>query len=785
MSEQTEVGVGPYPFEMADLAPDRLTVGAQHTLEDFSEWRNANPDVVAGHIEAYIEQLERSRTDFSWTQRAARRVIPTLGRRFDAARQLQQINYFSAYNLCEIPDPDVAAEVQQRVLGPVAIARKALTRARSIQDFTDGAVGVFDQHTPGLQDTPEARWVSKRLERLYQTLPEAVIASGGMGKVTRTMLGVLTIGAYDVFHEPLPMRRSHLEHILPAAYAYGAAYALIDDTLQDLPSGYISGRDKDAAHRAILRGLQTGERVNPADAPGGPLAEELNLLYEVVRARYPFNQYRHLYLASESMYLAQHRDALLSEADVATQGLYGMYPDIFLKAGMSRVIANIIGRRELNDGFYARAINTTFAGQLKDDFADRHHDRQDGRMTPFTHHTDSNDTNPLYDLFAYDAYVVRQVYKSDVRAADAFVRLGSDEIAGSLAGRTNEAADLLRTYPHTSEIARFVTKAATLPQQFSEYLDPLDILLKKRIGGLSSVRNPLDVDPRTFVMDRQEHIRHALGLDVPLDQPSPRLTEIARYALEAGGKRLRPALTLMMAESLGLDAGSLDPLLRAVEFSHTASLIFDDLPAQDNANLRRGKPATHIAYDEAGAQLAGIAMIANAFSSLSELAKDYPTNRINRVLGYFGGVLGSEQLCQGQDLDLQLSKSEHALSGEDIIEMYRLKTSSLIEAALVPVLILAGRPDHEIKLVAQYSDHTGIVFQLRDDILDATATSDVIGKSAGADLGKANIVRVFGLEEAERRMQEHHTAAVACCNQLPFNTNLLSGIVDHFATRSR
>ncbi|MFD0593973.1 polyprenyl synthetase family protein [Catellatospora coxensis] len=139
----------------------------------------------------------------------------------------------------------------------------------------------------------------------------------------------------------------------------------------------------------------------------------------------------------------------------------------------------------------------------------------------------------------------------------------------------------------------------------------------------------------------------------------------------------------------------------------------------------------------------------------------------------------------GQYLDLRYARDASPVTGEDILEMYRLKTSTMVEAALVPLLMLLDRPRVEIELITRYADHAGIVFQARDDILDATASSEQLGKDSGNDVGKANLVRVYGLAQARRLMEQHRDAAVDSCAALPFDTRLLQGIVEHFAARGR
>jgi geranylgeranyl pyrophosphate synthase len=639
----------------------------------------------------------------------------------------------------------------------------------------EGVIASIQRQVPALQHVDEMKWLAGRLKRLHRILPEAVIQAGGMGKVCRTIAGVLAIGAFDTYDSGREVAREHLARILPGAYAYGATYAIVDDTLHDLP-GYLSPDDRERYHQMILRGLSNGEALDPSAFPDHPIAEELHDLYNLVLDCYPFAEYRHLYHAAEAMYLAQHRDA---SADAS--GLSKMYPDIFVKAGLSRVVANILGRRSLTDAFYARCINTIFLSQFKDDLADREEDARANRLTPFTFPAGKAEVNPLYDLFAYDAYVVHEVFGNDPAAAAAFTHFGTVKLAFHLSSKRDSAASLREKYETTSEIDRFLHLASGLPTRAVRKLNPADMRLQQVTGVVLHTRDQSTVDSRTFVTDRRDYLDEVIRRCYT-QAGAAELNQIVRYSMDGSAKRLRPALTLMLAQSLGTPQKAVEPLLAAIELFHTSSLVFDDLPAQDNATLRRGKPAAHRVFDESSVQLAAISMLSSGFGLLAEL--DFPPERITGVIGYIGSVLGPERLCRGQYLDLQLGRNGLRVTAPAILEMYNLKTSTMIEAALVPLMMLLDRPQAEIAHVKRYAHHAGIVFQIRDDILDATASSERTGKDTGHDAGKVNLVRVYGLDRATGLMWSNVDAALDSCAQLPFSTSLLEGVVTSFAKRA-
>ncbi|HZM81995.1 MAG TPA: polyprenyl synthetase family protein, partial [Candidatus Limnocylindrales bacterium] len=502
-------------------------------------------------------------------------------------------------------------------------------------DLTRGATGIvesLEDRLPVLRNLREIRWVAERLDRLYRCLPEAVVAAGGMGKVVRTMMGVLLIGAYDTRHAARAGAREHLERILPAAYAYGAAYAIVDDTLHDMPGDYLSDAERQNCHDLILRGLTTDAPIDPVEIPDHPLAEELHDLYQRVTHLYPRRDFPHLYRAAESMYQAQHRDSA---------GPTEVYR--FIKAGMSRVVANILGRRVLDDGFYSRCINTIPASQWRDDLIDHEDDLLAGRTTPFT--VAPEDGNPLYDLFAYNAYVAAEVFGEDPAATDALTYRAAGALARYLAAKPGRALALSRRYETTAEMSAFLRTAAGMSRRAVGRVDFADQQVKRHAGRILGRRDQNGIDVRTFVADRMRYINDLLRQHLPRTGAAE-LDEVVGYAIAAGGKRLRPALSLMLAQGLGIDPAAIGPALAASEFLHTASLLFDDLPAQDDATLRRGRPAAHLAFDEGTVQLAALSMIFSSFGLVAGLDDRFPAHKVTEVLAYLGAFAGP-RLCRG------------------------------------------------------------------------------------------------------------------------------------------
>jgi len=252
---------------------------------------------------------------------------------------------------------------------------------------------------------------------------------------------------------------------------------------------------------------------------------------------------------------------------------------------------------------------------------------------------------------------------------------------------------------------------------------------------------------------------------LPRENARPaRLHRAMRYSVLAGGKRIRPILAIAAAQACG---GPDDPALAAgaaVELLHTYTLIHDDLPCMDNDVLRRGKPTCHVAFGEANALLAGDALQALAFEWLAGLPAAADPVRLVRVLAEAAGSLG---VVGGQVEDLQAEGAPP--SAKRLRFIHQRKTAVLIEAATRLGAIAAGAAEADIRRVGRYGRHLGLAFQAADDILNATASADALGKPVGSDQarGKLTVVAVHGLSAARRQARELARAAQAALAGLP------------------
>ena len=245
-----------------------------------------------------------------------------------------------------------------------------------------------------------------------------------------------------------------------------------------------------------------------------------------------------------------------------------------------------------------------------------------------------------------------------------------------------------------------------------------------------------------------------------MNAPAPVLSEAMSYAALNGGKRVRASLVLSAARLAG-DARLAEPVAAALEMVHAYSLIHDDLPAMDDADIRRGMPATHIAFDEAIAILAGDALQTEAFSVLSTKLDDLPADRILALIRILADASGVHGMVGGQMLDIQAETMVSDMNRTRA--MQELKTGALIRSAAVMGVIVGGGDEAMQNNIGDYADRLGFAFQIADDILDYRSTGEVLGKPVGRDAeqGKASFVMLLGLEQAEQKAAELIEEAIA------------------------
>jgi geranylgeranyl diphosphate synthase type II len=264
--------------------------------------------------------------------------------------------------------------------------------------------------------------------------------------------------------------------------------------------------------------------------------------------------------------------------------------------------------------------------------------------------------------------------------------------------------------------------------------------------------------------------------------------EAMRYSLFAGGKRIRPILCMAAAAAIARrpepDADLL-PIACALECIHTYSLIHDDLPAMDDDDLRRGKPTNHTLYGEAGAILAGDGLLTWAFDLLSNSGQNglSPDKRLN-IIHVIARAAGSLGMVGGQALDIANENKEFPFA--TLRAIHRSKTGALITAAILAGGIAAGGNQAQQEALSRYGEQVGLAFQIVDDLLNATSTTEQLGKAAGSDAGrgKATYPAFFGIDGTRQRAAAAVKEAEDALNIFDEKAEPLRAIAHYIVTRS-
>jgi geranylgeranyl diphosphate synthase type II len=289
-------------------------------------------------------------------------------------------------------------------------------------------------------------------------------------------------------------------------------------------------------------------------------------------------------------------------------------------------------------------------------------------------------------------------------------------------------------------------------------------------GTTSSQHRALrNVNIKTYLVSRQKLIERALDRYLPKANTKPAtLHRAMRYSLFAGGKRLRPILCLAAAEACGGKIGNALPLACALECIHTYSLVHDDLPSMDNDDFRRGRPTCHKIFGDGIAILAGDALLTIAFEIVSN-AK--PTSRYDTsiLLREVAVAAGSQKLIAGQVADLEAEGRN--VKREQLQFIHENKTAAILKSSLRLGAMSANTDAKKLSAVTRFGQRLGLAFQIIDDLLDVTQTSEILGKSAGKDVAarKATYPAVIGLEksraEARRLTRQAHNALSVFSNR--------------------
>ncbi len=265
------------------------------------------------------------------------------------------------------------------------------------------------------------------------------------------------------------------------------------------------------------------------------------------------------------------------------------------------------------------------------------------------------------------------------------------------------------------------------------------------------------------------------------------ITEAMEYSLMAGGKRLRPMLMQETYLMFGGETDVIHPFMAAIEMIHTYSLVHDDLPSMDDDQYRRGRKTTHTVYGEAMGVLTGDALLNYAFETALSAFDTAPgeAGKVQKALQVLSEKAGIHGMIGGQVMDIEENASE--LTSDMLDTMYALKTGALIEASMMIGAILAGADDKEVETVKRIAADVGLAFQIQDDMLDISGSSDATGKSVHNDEKneKMTYPMLMGMDESIKIVEEKTNEAASLLKKLPGDSGFLEQLLLELIHRDR
>ena len=270
-------------------------------------------------------------------------------------------------------------------------------------------------------------------------------------------------------------------------------------------------------------------------------------------------------------------------------------------------------------------------------------------------------------------------------------------------------------------------------------------------------------------------------------QPSlaPHLLDAMRYVIDGQGKRIRPALVVATATSLGADRDIALAPAGSIEVLHSYSLVHDDLPAMDDDALRRGRPTCHLAFDEATAILVGDALQGLAFELITSAPKLSDASRLH-MTSLLADAAGWRNMVGGQALDIKATGNNN-LDIQTLSNLHEAKTGALFRTSVQFGCIAAGhRDDDSFSSLSRFGERVGLAYQITDDILDVIGKTDVLGKSAGADTRqeKTTYPALIGLDESRHTVADLHRESMEILTRLNLNESPLASLVKNIVDRS-
>ncbi|MEH7305529.1 polyprenyl synthetase family protein [Neobacillus drentensis] len=628
-------------------------------------------------------------------------------------------------------------------------------------------------------------WVLNKLKTVSDNIPKGMDAENAQRKLIKIIAGVIMHEVEEMGDQISPEERSKkLDAAIRLGYSYGITYPFIDDLLD---AGILTSEEEKQYSNLIRTTLITGTVPVLGSWPEKNvnliryIHSELRTAFEYIKShlrpetRTKFFEQAYVFFHSQEV----DRVKSLSNANYTNEELY---IPVILKSSSSRLIArSVISARE-DEGFDMRTFFYGIYNQLADDFADMFDDLKEGRVTPYTYYMTYHEKrtdliNPFELYWTVISNLIHNVYHSDRKSCEVIL----DRAINGLKRFKERMGP--ENYHYVMKLfssghPKFNRVIQTMVRKADD-VDFFDKLLRDHMITTLKEERKEQVDFLETIKTVRNQINNILP--IPKKGKMDPIIAAANYSLEGDGKRLRPIMTWVMGvNEYGLEKSAIVPLLKSLEYMHTASLIFDDLPSQDNASIRRGRPTLHQVYNVSIAELTGLFLTQKAIEEQTALDQFDPKTVLN-LIQYSAQM--TAVMCKGQAMDLD-SKGKQ-LTLEQLNKMCFYKTGIAFEASLIMPAILARAKESEMEGLKKFAHHAGIAFQIKDDLLDVEGDSIVLGKPIGKDAENNNstFVSILGSDGARKQMWDHYCLAMEALQEVPRNISFLKHLLNYIVHR--
>jgi geranylgeranyl pyrophosphate synthase len=684
-------------------------------------------------------------------------------------------------------------ETQARVSRVVANLKNHLTQNASNKGESMDDFSMFGLYRMAQKEGIELTmiWLINKLKMVSSNIPDGMDAEHAKRKLIKIIAGVIMHVNEEMDPDISPEnRKQKLDEAIRLGYSYGLTYPFIDDLLD---ADVLSEKEAKQYSNLIRTTLITGTVPRLGDWSGKNknlikyIHSELREAFEYIRAHQKPETLTSFFEQSYVFFQSQEVDRLkaLSNPHYSNEELY---IPVILKSSSSRLIVRSVISAPEDEGFDNRTFYYGIYNQLADDFADMFDDMKDGAVTPFTYYMKYHDQrpdliNPFELYWTVIANLIHNVYHSDAKTCEVML----DRAINGLKRfkekwgnkKYNEVMNLFASgNPKFHHLIQTMVGKADDVDFFDKLLrDHMIVNLKKER------KEQEEFSDMVKIVRKQINDILLIPRSEDVDLMKDPIVEAANFSLESDGKRLRPIITWVMGiNEYGLNKWAIMPLLKSLEYMHTASLIFDDLPSQDNASIRRGRPTLHRVYNTAIAELTGLFLTQKAIEEQASLDQFDPKT-VLKLIQYTAQK--TEDMCKGQVMDLD-SKGKK-LTLEELNQMCFYKTGLAFEASLIMPAILAQASEMEMEALKKFAYHAGIAFQIKDDVLDVEGDLSLLGKTIGKDAENNNstFVSVLGKNGAQKAMWDHYCLAMELLEDVPRNTNFLKHLLDYMVNRDR